>query len=164
MERLNEMKKFNVVFRAEYIDIDTGEIVNKEVSEDEIVKMLVWKSTKKRRKTIKAIYGDKIMIFQDILKKAIRELKNDELKVFNYMLGIMDFENWISISQKEIAKEIGFDERRVRRAIKGLKDKGYIEIIKKGRENYYKINPQIAWKGDEKSHFKVLRGSNPLID
>jgi len=158
------MKKFNVVFKAEYIDVDTGEMISKEVSEDEIVKMLVWKDTKRRRRTVKIIYGDKIMIFQDILKKAIKELKNDELKIFNYMLGIMDFENWINVSQKEIARETGFDERRVRRAIKGLKDKGYIEIIKKGRENYYRINPQIAWKGDEKSHLKVLRGSNPLID
>lgn len=158
------MKKFNVVFKAEYIDVDTGEMISKEVSEDEIVKMLVWKDTKRRRRTVKIIYGDKIMIFQDILKKAIKELKNDELKIFNYMLGIMDFENWINVSQKEIARETGFDERRVRRSIKGLKDKGYIEIIKKGRENYYRINPQIAWKGDEKSHLKVLRGSNPLID
>ena len=104
------------------------------------------------------------MIFQEMLKKAIKELTSDEYKVFGYMLSVMDFKNWIHISQREMAKEVGFDERRTRRAIKGLKDKGYIEVYKKGRENYYRINPEIAWKGDEKSHFRVLRNTNPLID
>jgi len=158
------MNNLKVVFRAEYVDVDTGEFITKEVSEDELVSMLVWKDTKRRRKLIKHFLGEKIMVFQEILRKATKELKNDELKVFNYMLGIMDFENWINIPQKEIAKEIGFDERRVRRALKGLKEKGYIEVYRKGRGNYYRINPEIAWKGDEKSHLKIIRGRNPLID
>jgi biotin operon repressor len=157
------MKDLNIVFKAEYFDANTGEYITREVSEEELVKMLTLKDTKKRRRAIKEFYGEKVMIFQEILKKAVKELKGDELKVFNYMLGVMDFENWINISQKDIAKEIGIHKVNVSKAIKGLKEKGYIEIIKKGRENYYRINPEVAWKGDEKSHLKVLRNNNPLI-
>lgn len=157
-------KRLNIVFKAEYIDVETGECITREVSEDDLVKMLVWKDKTKRRKAIKLMYGEKIMIFQEILKKAVKELKGDELKVFNYMLGIMDFENWINISQKDMAMEIGMHKVNVSKAIKGLREKGYIEVIKKGRENYYRINPEMAWKGNERSHLRVLKKTNLLID
>jgi len=158
------MGDLKVVFRAEYIDVDTGEYITREVSEDELVKMLTWKDTKRRRKVIKEFLGDKIMIFQRVLGKARKELNGTELRVFLYMLEIMDFENWINIPQKEMAKELEISTRLVKSAIKGLREKGYIEVYKKGRENYYRINPEIAWKGDEKSHLKIIRGRNPLID
>jgi len=149
--------------RIIFFEETTGEIYAG-VDLEQIAKMLVWKENRDRRKAIRAFYGDKIMIFQEMLKKAVKELRNDELKVFNYFLGVMDFENWINITQKEIAKDINFDLRRTQRAIKGLREKGYIQVIRKGRENYYRINPNVAWKGNEKSHLKVLRRDNPLID
>ena len=146
----------------------TGEIITIETSIEDVVKQLVFKEVSKRekqiRRQVKAIYEDKIMLFQKILKKAPKELNGTELKVFLYMLSIMEFENWIHISQKEMAKEIGIHITNLKQAIKGLRKKGYIEVYKKGRENYYRINPEIAWKGDEKSHLKVLRSNNPLID
>ena len=146
-----------------FFEKDTGEIYAG-VDLEQIAKMLVWKENRDRRKAIRAFYGDKIMIFQEMLKKAVKELKNDELKVFNYFLSVMDFENWINIPQKEIAKDLGIHRVNVSKAIKGLREKGYIQVIKKSGENYYRINPNVAWKGNEKSHLKVLRRDNPLID
>ena len=154
----------NVIVKVKYLDVETGEYISKEISEEELVAKLEWKDRSRHRKIIRQYYGEKIMIFQAILKKAVKELSNDELKVFNYMLGIMDFENWIHIPQKELAKDIGFDLRRLQRALKGLKEKKYIEVYKKGRSNYYRINPEIAWKGKERAHIKVLRNNNPLVD
>ena len=104
------------------------------------------------------------MVFQRMLKKAVKELKNDELKVFNWMLGVMEFENWINVPQKQIAEEVGFDLRRTQRAIKGLREKGYILVMKKGRENYYRINPAIAWKGNLRDHIQILRKNDPVFD
>jgi predicted transcriptional regulator len=80
------------------------------------------------------------------------------------MLSVMDFENWINIPQKEIAEEIGIHKVNVSKAIKGLREKGYIEVYKKGRENYYRIRPEVAWKGTEREHLKILRKNNPLLD
>jgi len=158
------MNEKNVIVKIEYVDVETGEYISKEIKEDELVAILDWKNKKRSRNIIKQFYGEKIMIFQAILKKAVKELSNDELKVFNYMLGIMDFENWIHIPQKDLARDIGFDLRRLQRALKGLKEKRYIEVYKKGRSNYYRINPEIAWKGQERGHIKVLRNKNPLVD
>jgi uncharacterized membrane protein len=146
----------------------TGEVIEINTPVEDLVKMLVHKEVSKRQKQIRRqineFYEDKIMIFQKMLNKARKELNGTEIKVFLFMLSIMDFENFINIPQKEIAKEVGISERLTREAIKGLKEKGYIEVYKKGRENYYRINPEIAWKGSEKSHLKVLRSRNPLID
>jgi len=146
-----------------YYDRGTGEILAS-VDPEELAKILTWKDKRKRSKAINEFYGGKVMIFQEILKKAVKELTNDEYKVFGYMLSVMDFENWINIPQKEIAKEIGIHKVNVSKAIKGLREKGYIEIYKKGRENYYRIRPEVAWKGTEREHLKVLRKSNPLLD
>ena len=146
-----------------YYDKDTGEILAS-VDPEELVKKLEWKAKRKRAKAINEFYGGKVMIFQEILKKAVKELTEGELRVFNYMLGVMDFENWINIPQKEIAEEIGIHKVNVSKAIKGLREKGYIEVYKKGRENFYRIRPEVAWKGTEREHLKVLRNNNPILD
>ena len=146
-----------------YYDKDTGEILAS-VDPEELVKKLEWKDKRKRSKAVNEFYGGKVMIFQEILKKAVKELTNDEYKVFGYMLSVMDFENWINIPQKEIAEEIGIHKVNVSKAIKGLREKGYIEVYKKGRENYYRIRPEVAWKGTEREHLKILRKNNPLLD
>ena len=155
---MKEEKARIIVFKEDtqeiYVDVDL----------EQVARMLIYKENRRIRKAIRAFYGDKIMIFQEMLKKAVKELKNDELKVFNYFLSVMDFENWINIPQKEIAKDLGIHRVNVSKAIKGLREKGYIQVIKKSGENYYRINANIAWKGSEKSHLKVLRRDNPLID
>ena len=88
-----------------YYDKDTGEILAS-VDPEELVKKLEWKDKRKRAKVMNRFYGGKVMIFQNILKRAVKELTEGELRVFNYMLGVMDFENWISVPQKQMAKEI----------------------------------------------------------
>ena len=158
----------NSILNIEAYDDYTGETINIKTPIEDVVKQLVFKETSKRqkqiRRQIKEFYEDKIMIFQKMLGKARKELNGTELKVFLYMLEVMEFENFLNIPQKEMAKEIGISVRLIKQAIKGLREKGYIEVYKKGRENYYRINPEVAWKGSEKSHLKVLRGKNPLID
>ena len=145
----------------------TGEVIDIHTDINELVKMLTFKNVSKRhrqlREQVKYYYEDKIMIFQKMLMKALKDLNGMEMKVFLYLLSLMDFENYIHISQKDIGKELDMHVVNVNKAIKGLREKGYVEIIKKGSENYYRISPEIAWKGSEKSHFKVLKEKNPFI-
>ena len=144
--------------------------IKADIDTDRLASMLVWKEESARRKKLKqankfltANFGEKIMIFQDILKKACKELTLEELKIFNYLIAICDFENWIHISQKDVATELSTQFQNVSRAIKGLSQKGYVEIIKKDRSNYYRINPEVAWKGsfDKWKNIIELKPSAP---
>jgi len=146
-----------------FYDKEVGEVLAS-VDPEELVKILAWKDKRKRSKVINEFYGRKVMVFQKILERASKELTEGELRVFNYMLGVMDFENWINIPQKQIAKEIGIHPKTISRIVKSLSEKGYIEIYKKGRENYYRIRPEVAWKGTEREHLKVLRNNNPILN
>ena len=158
----------NAKLQVSAYDEFTGEVLEIDENLENLAKQLVYKELSKRqeaiRKQIKHLYEDKIMIFQKMLDKARKELNGTELKVFLYMLSVMEFENYLNIPQKEMAKDVGIHITNLKKAIKGLREKGYIEIVKKGRENYYRINPEVAWKGSEKSHLKVLKSKNPLID
>jgi len=146
-----------------FYDKEVGEVLAS-VDPEELVKMLTWKDKRKRSKVINELYGRKVMVFQKILERASKELTEGELRVFNYMLGVMDFENWINIPQRQIAKEIGIHPVTVSKIVKQLAEKGYIEIYKKGRENYYRVRPEVAWKGTEREHLKVLRNNNPILN
>lgn len=153
------VKKLEITF----YDKEVGEVLAS-VDPEELVKILAWRDKRKRSKAINEIYGRKVMVFQKILERASKELTEGELRVFNYMLGVMDFENWINIPQKQIAKEIGIHPVTVSKIVKQLAKKGYIEIYKKGRENYYRIRPEVAWKGTEREHLKILRNNNPILN
>ena len=153
------VKKLEITF----YDKEVGEVLAS-VDPEELVKILAWRDKRKRSKVINEIYGRKVMVFQKILERASKELTEGELRVFNYMLGVMDFENWINIPQKQIAKEIGIHPVTVSKIVKQLAKKGYIEIYKKGRENYYRIRPEVAWKGTEREHLKILRNNNPILN
>jgi len=146
-----------------FYDREVGEVLAS-VDPEELVKILAWKDKRKRSKVINELYGRKVMVFQKILERASKELTEGELRVFNYMLGVMDFENWINIPQRQIAKEIGIHPVTVSKIVKQLAEKGYIEIYKKGRENYYRVRPEVAWKGTEREHLKVLRSNNPILN
>jgi DNA-binding MarR family transcriptional regulator len=147
-----------LVLLKEYYDITP------DTNPEELIKRLDWKERNKRNKILRERYEDRIMVFQRMLKKAAKELNNREYRIFGYLLGIMEFENWINIPQREIAKELHIHYTDVSKAIKGLREKGYIEVIKKGRENYYRINPEIAWKGNLKEHIQILRKNDPVLN
>ncbi len=134
---------------------------------DSLTSLLVYKNEQKRKYQIKKYnailtsqYGEKLMIFQHILKKAAIELKSDELRILNYMFAVCEFENWIHISQADISKEMGIRVPHISKALKGLKDKGYLEVIKKSNTNYYRINPEVAWKGSMEEWHKVIEFKN----
>ena len=105
------------------------------------------------------IKEDYIMIFQENVRNILKnmELTPGELKIFFYLLSVTDFENYIWITQQEIAEELKMKQPYIARVIKSLEEKGLIIKEKRGRNNVYKINPQIAWKGREKNRKNILK-------
>ncbi|HYX71967.1 MAG TPA: helix-turn-helix domain-containing protein [Nitrososphaera sp.] len=82
-------------------------------------------------------------------KKVGAEAKN----VFLFLLGNIDYENMVTISQIEIARELEMKKQNVSRAIKALINEGVLQItdpLRKRRQRM-KLNDEYAWKGKLKT-------------
>lgn len=91
-----------------------------------------------------------IMSSQEALQELAkdRELTGETLRVFLLLCGTLDFENWIQISQTEIAKELTLKKPNVSRAMKMLETKGIVLKVKmQGAGQAYRLNPDYGWKG-----------------
>jgi hypothetical protein len=72
-------------------------------------------------------------------------------KVLLYLLSRLDFENWIQVSQKEIADELGLYRSNVSTEINLLlKKKIILRGHKIGHSYVFRLNPYYAWRGDSK--------------
>lgn len=85
-----------------------------------------------------------------VLKKPLRRvlgsLNKDELKVLLFFITTCDTDGWIHIPLHKIAKEVKSDAGNVSRAIRSLSMKGYVEVLKNGRENYYRLSKDLAYE------------------
>jgi predicted transcriptional regulator len=132
------------------VDLDTGEVF------EEGVNVLVGK----RSKTPYAP-GKWFMANQEGWHTLAKdtELTLRSRRVLDFLFGRLDFENWILVSQAEIAEELELDKANVCRAIKQLVDKGILfRGPKTGRSVTFRLNPRYGYKGDRKS----LQNSNLL--
>jgi len=89
------------------------------------------------------------MGFQDFFIRIAedRELTLADRRVFDYLLGIMDLDNYVSVPQTEIARRLGVSVRTVQRAIEKLQKKNILIVKRVGKYNAYMLNPEAVWKG-----------------
>jgi len=79
-------------------------------------------------------------------------LPQEQMRVLMLMMGKLDFENWIRISQADLAKELGMKRPNVSKAIKMLVEKGIIHKGPKvGTSWTYRLDPNFGWKGRAKN-------------
>ena len=108
------------------------------------------------------------MAFQDTFEELAKdpELTLEPKNVLLYLFSKLDFENFIQLSQTDIAEGLGMHKQHVSRAMKLLASKQIIlEGPKVGRSKYYRLNPHYGWKGkvknletERKSHLKAIIG------
>lgn len=108
------------------------------------------------------------MVFQNALIDLAKdkELTLEPKNVLLFLLGRLDFENFIYVSQQEIATELNMSTSHVSRAIKALAMKQIVLTAPlKGRLKCYRLNPNYGWKGKVKNfedfkrdHLKLIRG------
>ena len=108
------------------------------------------------------------MGFQDALIEIAKdpEITQEPHKLFLFLLGNLDYENFIHISQKEIAKELEMQPSHVSRAMSLLCRKYILELAPKtGRTKCYRLNPHYGWKGKvtnlneaRKNQMKLIQG------
>lgn len=136
---------------------------------------LVWIPTRP-----KSQFGDRwFQMAQQTLKiinQHRKELGLEGVVVFNALMARLDFENFIQVSQSDIAEELEMRTSNVSRAVKRLCDLGFIRRGPKvGRSFTYQLHPELAWKGKPKGHhtakeqarqqgWKIIEGGAPERD
>lgn len=89
------------------------------------------------------------MTFQDSLITIAKdkELTGEMKSVLFFLMGNLEFENYITIKQVEIAKQLEMQATHVSRAMRLLVGKNIILKVKDGTTTGYKLNPTYGWKG-----------------
>jgi hypothetical protein len=126
------------------IDLDTGELLSG---------VPIWVDVKS------SPYGNGwFMANQDALKAIARdkELTIEPYRVLMLLLGKLDFQNWIHVSQNEIARELGMRQPNVSRALKLLIEKNILLRHQSGKLSGYRLNPYYGWKG-KTQHLKLVK-------
>ena len=78
-----------------------------------------------------------------------KDLNGEALRVFLFMAGQLDFENFIRIQQKEVAEALEMKTPNVTRALKLLESKNIFQRGPKSGQSYtWRMNPNFGFKGD----------------
>ena len=90
-----------------------------------------------------------IALYQDMIFNIAQwNLPNEQNRVFMALIGKVDFENYLTISQKELAQALSMKQQNISKAIKGLCELNIIiEGPRAGLNKTYRFNPYIAHKG-----------------
>lgn len=79
---------------------------------------------------------------------ARQDVTGEQLRVFLFLLGRLDYDNWLRIKSADICEALAMRKQNVSRAIARLVD---MDVIARGplagRCNTYRLNPRIAHKG-----------------
>jgi len=113
------------------------------------------------RKNIPTI-PDFVMMFQEVTKRIVvgEGLSLITYRVLFFMLGSMEFQNFIPISIEQMAEDLKVSKPSVKRAMKQLKELNIVISIRDvndRRYNNYMINPTAAWKGKAKNYISVVK-------
>jgi hypothetical protein len=85
-------------------------------------------------------------------------LKGQDLRVLFALISKLDFENWLRVSQSELAKELAMHQPHIARSMATLADRGILlKGPKVGSFNTYRLNPAFGWKGSAHGHREALR-------
>jgi DNA-binding transcriptional MocR family regulator len=105
------------------------------------------------------IVGGWLAMAQSPLVELAKTVRSAEAwRVLALLLGRIDFENWINVSQADVARELGLKRQNVARALAQLLELGAVlEGPKVGLHRTYRLNPSYGWKGSAVNHHAALR-------
>ena len=113
----------------------------------------------------KSLGKDWVALFQKAISAiADMNLPNEQYRVFLKLLSKVDFDNYLRVSQTEIANELSMKQPHVSRAMKALCEKSIIvEGLPAGKFKTYRLNPYIAHKGKNRNN-TILDFTDALAD
>ncbi|EFW7518773.1 hypothetical protein FHN71_005408 [Shigella sonnei] len=137
--------------KIKQVNSDTGEILDG---------VLVW-MPKKRVSPFERHFT----MNQDALKILANKLNYEQFRVLMMLMADLDYENYIQITQQDIANSLDMQKSNVSRAVKGLLDLQIVlEGPKVGRSKTYRLNEQFGWKGSVSNHKKALKNGLSVIN
>ena len=95
--------------------------------------------------------------FQDAFALIAQDktMTGETLRIWMHLMSRLGFENFIVIRGSELSKELGIKPPHISRAISKLVKKGLlVRGPKVGHAYAYRLNMDIAWKGDSQSYNK----------
>lgn len=146
---MSKLRSIEKVGSKEYlVDKLTGEVI----AADELKGRMVWVTQTDLRKT------GFLILNQDGAKGlADRKLTGATYILALHLLSVLDFENWILQSQREMANSLGWSLQQVGKYLKILQQKDVISLEKKANSIYLlRFNPEICWKGVVKTQAKAI--------
>ena len=101
---------------------------------------------------------DFIQLYRDHIDD-VAKLARDNGKAYDlFMLLVkhMDGTNALAVSNIALSELLQVTTRTVQRAVKYLKDNGWVCVLKSGTSNVYIVNPEVAWtrQGNQKQYCK----------
>lgn len=136
----NPSKGYNMNRKLTVVDTTTGE---------QLDGVNVWVAGQRRP----TIYGDRwLQMSQDQIRLLAkdRELWGRNRAVLDYLISILNFDNFIEVRHQVIADELGLYRPAVTRAINLLIRKNILIKNPTGHTGSYRLNPNFGWKGDNK--------------
>ena len=93
--------------------------------------------------------GGWFKVFQDSLNWLSEQaLTGEQLRVLLKLMSRLDYDNYIRVSQKELAAELGMKDTHISRAIRKLRELDVIvEAPRMGKYKLYRLNPRMGYKG-----------------
>ena len=101
----------------------------------------------KTRKNVLGVHW--VATFQDGLTwLAQQDMTGEQWRVLAYLLGRLDFDNYLKVQQTEISDKLHIKKPKVSRAMKKLAELDIITVgPMAGRSKTYRLNPRIAHRG-----------------
>jgi len=107
------------------------------------------------------------MFFQDSFAEIAkdRDMTGESLRVLMHLFSVLDFENYIHHSQKDIAEALGMQRQHTSRAMRLLTSKKIIlESPRIGNVKCYRLNPNYVWKGKVRNLADARRDKITVIE
>jgi len=95
-----------------------------------------------------------VRIFCHGLEKVItdKEMTGQDIRILLGCLTLIDYENVLDKTQKEIADLVGIVQQDVSKSIRKFIAKGWFRVIGKvGRQNIYRVSPKLVLKSRAKN-------------
>jgi biotin operon repressor len=82
-----------------------------------------------------------------------KQLTLTDKNVLLFLISVMEYENLLNLTQRELSEGLGIVQQEVSKSIKKLIEGGYLKIVdKNGRQNIYQLNPHLAFKSRAKNY------------
>lgn len=92
-----------------------------------------------------------------MLEAAKMPLGDQARRVFMALTATLDYGNWVSVKQADLARELGMTRSNFNTALRKLIEHG---IVLKNPDassvKAYRMNPEFVWRGDGPAHRRAL--------